>query len=359
MVDSATNHQLWKSLFQTLDRIVFELHEDKLTLLSADIPADIRDIFGNFSRKTIEDRLPFLDAFLMETEEFIKKGEGAGPSSGSWLENGLNGSEYYLEAQIFRFEKTAYLIINNLGERYLKQQAVMQKGRDNLLLNERLSRQIQLREILYHCMAHDIRGPLSEIQLALDILFESDEWTPKQLQMRDIMAQAITREYRLIDNILLAFKEETQAGTPEKLEFSLYDIAESAIESLQGNGSLMAMVTGESFKLYDDIAITRVFYNLLSNAIRHSPANEVICIHLEQDKHSLTVSIMDRGDGIPVGQEKVIFDKFTQNPGQNTGKIGLGLYYCRLVIRRHGGSIEAFNNPSAPGACFRFTIPLC
>jgi two-component system sensor histidine kinase KdpD len=72
----------------------------------------------------------------------------------------------------------------------------------------------------------------------------------------------------------------------------------------------------------------------------------------------MSVSVTDNGPGLPPGQEKQIFEKFTRGERESaTSGVGLGLAICRAIVEAHQGKIWAANNPDA-GARFSFTLPL-
>jgi PAS domain S-box-containing protein len=118
---------------------------------------------------------------------------------------------------------------------------------------------------------------------------------------------------------------------------------------------------------FDKENIAQVVLNLVSNAIKHSPANGSLYLSLESVKWSLDpdekqlhpvlhFSIMDEGEGIPEGQLESIFERFAQSSTKVSGGTGLGLSICREIILAHNGSIWAENTPDK-GALFQFIIP--
>jgi len=121
---------------------------------------------------------------------------------------------------------------------------------------------------------------------------------------------------------------------------------------------------GDSCIEFDKNRMHQVFYNLLSNAIKFSPELGTINITILEDKltenniDAVKVIISDQGVGIPEGELKCIFDKFSQSSMTNTGAggTGLGLTICKDIIERHHGLLYAENNPDK-GASFIFIIP--
>ena len=123
---------------------------------------------------------------------------------------------------------------------------------------------------------------------------------------------------------------------------------------------------------YDNEKLMQVIENLISNALKFSPADRVISIVIEgarlppvtpgaehEDRPALAVSVTDQGTGIADNELESIFDKLAQSSKKaaRTGDAGLGLSICKEIIQHHNGIIEARNNDTR-GATFTFTIPV-
>ena len=107
----------------------------------------------------------------------------------------------------------------------------------------------------------------------------------------------------------------------------------------------------------DDILLEQVFINLLENAAKYTPPGSPIEISAVARDGAVTVSVSDRGPGIPSGDEMRIFDKFYRaSQGDTVGGVGLGLTICRGIIQAHGGRIWA-EHRAGGGAVLRFTLP--
>ena len=101
----------------------------------------------------------------------------------------------------------------------------------------------------------------------------------------------------------------------------------------------------------------RILANLLTNALKFSPADGTVTIRVRHDGHQVIVSVADQGEGIAAEHLPFIFDRFfrVQNAGNTTG-IGLGLYITRLLVRAQGGRIWA-ESEQGQGSTFFFTLP--
>jgi two-component system sensor histidine kinase KdpD len=107
----------------------------------------------------------------------------------------------------------------------------------------------------------------------------------------------------------------------------------------------------------DGVLLEQVVINLLENAAKYAPPGSVIEVSASAGNKEVVVEVADRGQGIPVGEEVRIFDKFYRAKPAREGGVGLGLTICRGIIEAHGGRIWA-ENRTGGGAVFRFAIPL-
>ena len=98
-----------------------------------------------------------------------------------------------------------------------------------------------------------------------------------------------------------------------------------------------------------------MIFNLLENAIRHSPVRAAVRVGITVDAAGVLVTVDDEGPGVLPDLVDTMFEKFSQ-AGANTGKIGLGLYFCRITIASWGGTI-GYTPRATGGAQFWFRLP--
>jgi signal transduction histidine kinase len=103
--------------------------------------------------------------------------------------------------------------------------------------------------------------------------------------------------------------------------------------------------------------LDRVFANLLSNAIKHTPGGGTVRVVGRLARPDLVeVVVEDTGEGIPLGQETRIFERYT-SAASRTDSTGLGLFIARTITLAHGGTISAENRQDCRGARFRVLLP--
>jgi signal transduction histidine kinase len=112
----------------------------------------------------------------------------------------------------------------------------------------------------------------------------------------------------------------------------------------------------------DPARVRQVLDNLMTNAIRHTPAGGTVVVAVTPVPHCtngdaamVQCRVTDAGPGFPEGQMNALFERFTR-AGDSRGS-GLGLSIVRDLVRAHGGTIEASNDPTTGGASINFTLP--
>jgi two-component system sensor histidine kinase KdpD len=108
------------------------------------------------------------------------------------------------------------------------------------------------------------------------------------------------------------------------------------------------------------VLFEQVLFNLLDNAAKHAPSGSLITIQANQDGDTVTLRIMDDGEGIPAGDTERIFEKFYRagGPDRRRAGTGLGLAICRGFVEAMDGTISAANRPDRQGALFVITLPI-
>ena len=231
---------------------------------------------------------------------------------------------------------------------------------------DRLRQLEQLRDTLTHMIAHDMRSPLTGILAALDFL-QSDQESQITDSCREDLALGIdsVRELiRMINDLLDVSRMEASELPLERSPCNVAELARRALDSLGArtrNRSIELLGLGELPALdCDPELIRRVLVNLLDNAIKYTPASEVVRVRASQDGGIARIEVADNGPGIPQDSRGLIFEKFGRAKQPRPSRLhssGLGLAFCRLAVEAHGGAIGVDSGPLGHGSTFWFTLP--
>ncbi|HEV8325163.1 MAG TPA: hybrid sensor histidine kinase/response regulator [Myxococcota bacterium] len=226
----------------------------------------------------------------------------------------------------------------------------------------RLNELENLRDRLLALLVHDLRGPLSSIMGNLELILEEQGLPPLVLESADDAYASGRRLLRLISDVLDVTRLEENRLPVKPVLSDPVAAARDALQALSGiarrrNAVVEVVASGapERFAFDHDI-LARTIENLLVNALSVSPPNEKVTIVVSLDAGgNLCISVQDRGPGIPHDMKRSIFDRYAQVKQERRG-YGLGLYFCRLAIEAHRGTI-AVRDREGGGSSFEIFLP--
>ncbi len=238
-----------------------------------------------------------------------------------------------------------------------------QLGDDLERKNEDLHRLEALRKELTDLVVHDLKAPVAgaalNIEVAMEILGLEDGSACEAL--KDALA-GVHRIRTMTEEILLLARIEEASMPIRPVRSPLRRIVVDAVRSLgriaERRGTQLDLsVDGDLSANADPDLIRRVIENLLDNAMRHAPRGGRIAVQGVQSDF-VSLSISNTGNPIPESERLRIFEKFAQSSGtvQRGANMGLGLHFCHVVARAHGGSIRVDQTPEWP-VVFTLSLP--
>jgi len=311
---------------------------------------------------------PFLESFLFEADAFWNSNTKGLRQSEIWVEKSPSGTEIPLEAIALQWEGKRFLALHSPGPQFRERVQLLQTARNSLLDHEKLQREIQKKEILLHCIIHDLSQPLSVMSVAFDCM--TDEHVSERGKgLLELGRKASDQQLLMIRDILQVFSADLKASldAESKVESApdLFTCAKSVLNAftpvyaakgvrLQFNESTDQQaewrVRGEATR------VERIFSNLLENALRYAPTGSKVTIGLAHDAEFARAFVDDEGPGLPPDLSPAqIFALFSKGK-EGSGKAGLGLYFCRLTVERWGGAIGCESLPQR-GSRFWFQLP--
>ena len=240
----------------------------------------------------------------------------------------------------------------------------------------------RMREDLSDMIVHDLRAPLAAIisgnLLLQEVIAEQD--TPANIaSLLDIVTTSSQHMLDLVNSLLDISRMESGQLTLYAEPFDLLYLVGEVVTRLKPLSvsydvhTEIAIPSDLPWVWGDREKIARVFTNLLDNSIKFTPPGGRVRISAQADGPDagqasgwVICSVLDSGPGIPPEHRERIFEKFTQlsspqspqEPGKRIRGSGIGLSFCKLAVKAHGGRIWIEEGPGGKGSDFKFTLPL-
>ena len=222
------------------------------------------------------------------------------------------------------------------------------------------------REEFLAILAHELRNPLMPIRCALEVI-DNARGDPLVVERAHaIVKRQFAQMVRLLDDMLAAAAHGSVVLHKESLD--LRSVLNSAVEAVKSlidakQHKLELQLPLEPVPLQaDGTKLTQIVINLLTNAVKYTPAGGLIRLSAQRDdeRGEVQVRVMDTGIGIPAKELHRIFDMFVRvdesNPDSHAG-LGIGLALARQLATLHGGSISVHSEGPGLGSEFVLTLP--
>ncbi len=216
--------------------------------------------------------------------------------------------------------------------------------------------------------SHELRGPLTAIKASIEIIQNHPERVhPKDHKKVNAISTATSHMGQLVEDLLfLARSDQTVVTlTREKTEISLNTLLSKLVTinepfAQKKQIDLQSHLVTEIKVLGDRVQLTRLFSNLLQNAVQYTPEGGIVSVYINKDNRVAVVSIRDTGIGISTEQLPHVFDRFWRANKARTrreGGTGLGLAIAQAIANNHGGKIVVTSKVNV-GSCFQVRIPM-
>ena len=198
-------------------------------------------------------------------------------------------------------------------------------------------------------LAHELRNPLAPIRFGADLLRRLPGDADKVAETGVMIERQLGQMVRLVDDLMDVSRITTGKIRLQKQPLALRPLLQDAVDSLRATagkaGVAVTLAPGDAPLMVnaDAVRLTQVVVNLLTNAIKFSDAGAPIAVGAQADGAQAVVTIKDQGIGIAPGDQKRIFDLFTQvgaGPGRVQAGLGIGLSLARALVELHGGKLE-------------------
>jgi signal transduction histidine kinase len=210
----------------------------------------------------------------------------------------------------------------------------------------RLDGEEQARRALVAAVSHDLRTPITALRLLADAIEDGivDERTSRAYAARmSVHVQALGA---LIDDLFELTRLESGELRWSMQQVALDELVGDAVEAMRPTAeassvAVRAILEADSPLATGDAArLQRVLFNLIQNAIRHTPADGTVTVRTRRHAGDVEIEVTDTGAGIPVEERERVFEPFHRlDRARSDGGAGLGLAISRAIVEAHGGRI--------------------
>lgn len=252
-------------------------------------------------------------------------------------------------------ERRPRLALDLIREFIARMRALNQKYLEEIIQVERLAIVGRFARMI----VHDIRNPLAVIGVAAEVACSDLTSAPMRQKAQNRIAQQVTRVTDMLQELIAFTKSDAEPMTATTVSFARYmnPLADEIGPEIANRNVRLVLATPPP-----DIPVriqpkrlSRLFYNLLNNAIDEMPRGGAITLHFAVADGELTIAVQDEGNGIAPAIAESLFKPFVTH-GKEHGT-GLGLMICKKIVEDHAGRIWATSEPGK-GATFHFTLPL-
>jgi len=216
-------------------------------------------------------------------------------------------------------------------------------------------------------MTHELKTPIATISLSSEMIMrlETDDDLEKAKKYAGIIFKENKRLETQVERVLNISTLDTENTTLNKKSLDFHELLVEVKDTFDFNqlangGKILIENNASIFTIQaDPIHITNVVYNLLDNAVKYCITKPFISITTKNERNYLVIEIKDNGIGIRKEDLKMIFDKFYRVSTGNIHDIkgfGLGLFYVKLIINEHNGSIDV-KSKLGEGSAFTIKLP--
>jgi signal transduction histidine kinase len=232
-----------------------------------------------------------------------------------------------------------------------------------------LTKQVNLTKLYDNFIAnvtHELKSPLSSIQLYLETLSSRNVPGPQQKNFIMLMMKDTERLNSLITSILnisgIEQKKIAYNYQVSSADEIMYELINEAKTEFKLQGEHVEIEGGTDCQIVvDRRALKIALNNLFDNAIKYSREIVQLLIRFSRNSKYFIIEFSDQGIGISVKDQATIFNKFQRIYNQRSPNVkgtGLGLYWVKEIIRSHGGRISVFSAGQDFGSTFKIELPI-
>lgn len=250
----------------------------------------------------------------------------------------------------------SYLTLARLHEESAQQAALLRERSDQLRDAARF------REEFIGIVGHDLRDPLSAINMAAHLLQEDGIADEQRAALGARITRTSSRMTKMIDELLDFTRGRLGGGMPVlKAPADLAEVSRQVIDELSGSrpdAKVELSTSGDTTGAWDTHRVGQMLSNLISNALRYRAPDTAVRVVVCGDHSNVSIDIHNDGEPIPEEELAAIFEPFRRASAarKSSEGLGLGLFIAQSIAQAHGGSIKVRSSVD-DGTTFAVSLP--
>jgi two-component system CheB/CheR fusion protein len=211
--------------------------------------------------------------------------------------------------------------------------------------------------------SHELKTPITSLKAALQLLVRIKDRPDAQVipNLIDQAHKSMQKVSSLVEELLNVSHMNDGQLQIHKEKFNLFELLSDCCQHVRNEGLYSIVTTGDkSLEVFaDPEKVEQVVVNLVNNAVKYAPASKNINISIERVNDMAKISVSDKGPGISAENIPHLFDRYyrVDRNGVKYSGLGLGLYICAEIIKKHNGQIGV-DSKVGEGSTFWFTLPI-
>lgn len=199
-------------------------------------------------------------------------------------------------------------------------------------------------------LAHEIKNPLASLKGQAQLLEERLDADARSQKK----AAKVVKQVMRLEALILQLLDFVRSGKVDLKPVDISKLAQEAADEVASPRIQLIPPEAPITTALDQDRMHQVLTNLMRNALQASPDGGAVEVCISSTKNEVHIEVLDRGEGLPPGEEASIFEPFRTHKAKG---VGLGLAVARRIVELHAGSISAKNRKGG-GAAFHIILPL-
>ena len=245
---------------------------------------------------------------------------------------------------LLRAKVRALVELHVRGEQLKEQQVIIQRE--------------ATKDLFIGILGHDLRGPLSAITMAAQLLLEAEDMPPQHLRTLARINNSTQRMKKLIDDVTDFTRGKLGGGIPVVLaEANMREICAALVDELQlANAQRVITLEthGQVTGMWDLPRVAQAVQNLVGNAVKHAKGDVEVRVYGKSDE--VLLEVHNLGPPIPADAMERLFEPFYRGDKKGQAGLGLGLYIVKEIAVAHGAKVSV-TSTEGEGTTFRIVWP--